>query len=81
MLLTGYDGRNCAVSVSAVEMKCLFYVLQNDVETAAKLMTAEGFYYTPEDVKATVNAAWLIMRNLLDDVNNLPEDTGDKMVQ
>ena len=80
MLITGFDGRNVAVSASAVELKCIMFALQNGNEVASKLMIADGFHFTPEDVKTIIDAAWLMTRNLCSDITNLPESTEPPMI-
>jgi hypothetical protein len=75
LLITGFDGRNVAISVSAVELKALMAcTMERDHEVASKIMRADGWDYTPIDVKATVDAAWLIVRSLCSQVQNLPDD-------
>lgn len=80
LLITGFDGRNVAVSANAVELKVLMLALQNGNEIASKLMIVDGFHFTEEDVKTIIDAAWLMTRNLCSDITNLPETTEPPMI-
>ena len=63
-----------SISIDAVELKCLLAALEHGTEKAAKIVSADGFMYTQQEIEYHIQHGVLVTRSLLSQVTNLPED-------
>lgn len=68
MIINGYDGRNIAIVVPAEQAKMLVALLEQQTiaqaETAGKVVNADGFHVTTDDVVAAAGQFVLTLRRI-----------------